>query len=77
MKTSDDYAACLCVYPSGVTRRASVLAMRLCCAAEAERRLRSDYAATIAPGDWPALCERMAVNPPARWNPATNFFATP
>ena len=75
MKTSDDYAACLCVYPSGVTRRASVLAVRLCGTAEAERRLRSDYAATIAPGDWPALCERMAVNPPARWNPATPVTA--
>ena len=25
--------------------------------------------AAIAPGDWPALCERMAANPPARWGP--------
>lgn len=75
MKTSDDYAQCLCVYPNGITRRANVLAVRLCCAAEAERRLRADYAATIAPGDWPALRERMAVNPPVRWRPATPVTA--
>lgn len=72
MKTSDDYAACLCVYPSGVTRRASVLAVRLCGTAEAERRLRGDFAATIAYGDWPALRERMGDNPTGRWRPPSS-----
>lgn len=69
MRTSDDYAACMHVYPSGMARRASILATGICDIDEAERRLRTDYAAAIAPGDWPALCERMTANPPARWRP--------
>ena len=69
MRTSDDYAACMHVYPSGMARRASILATGICDTTEAERRLRNDYAAAIAPGDWPALCEQMAANPPTRWRP--------
>lgn len=68
-RTSDDYCACLQVYPDGRTRRANVLAVRLHDPETAERRLRSDFAATIADGDWPALRERMGDNPPGRWRP--------
>ena len=69
MRTSDDYAPCMYVYPSGMARRTNILATGIRDIDEAERRLRNDYAAAIAPGDWPALCERMAVAPPTRWQP--------
>lgn len=69
MKTSDDYAPCMYVYPSGMARRANILATGIRDIDEAERRLRSDYATAIAPSDWQALCERMAAAPPTRWRP--------
>lgn len=69
MKTSDDYAPCMYVYPSGMARRTNILATGICDIDEAERRLRNDYATAIAPSDWPALCERMTVTPPTRWRP--------
>lgn len=68
-RTSDDYCQCLQVYPDGRTRRANALAAKIQDTEAAEHRLRSDFAATIAGDDWPALCERMNADPPGRWRP--------
>lgn len=71
-RTSDDYCQCLQIYPDGSTRRANVVAAKLHDMETAERRLRGDFAATIAYGDWPALRERMGDNPTGRWRPPSS-----
>jgi hypothetical protein len=59
-RTSDDYAPCIVVYPSGQTRKANCLRANLHNRAEAIYRLRSDLAAWIDYADYDAIREQIA-----------------
>lgn len=51
MRTSDDYAACVALWPDGRERRANVHYLKLMPVGEAVEMLRGGKVAWISPGD--------------------------